>query len=151
MFFFLQLSNIPLCTCITVFLSIHLPMDSCFKFPVWSLQQPCLLSLCLIQLCCLPFNIPIIFFSFLQKGVVVYFWPGLHGCMRACSGWGFSLWGFSCCAEQAVGTGASVAVMWLSGCCTQALERWIFPWPGIKLVSLASQGRFLAPGPPGKP
>ena len=72
--------------------------------------------------------------------------------------------GFSCCAAQAGGMGTAVVVTYGSvaavprlsrGVVAQGLRcstaRGIFPPPGIKLVSLAPQGRFLTPGPPGKP
>ena len=72
--------------------------------------------------------------------------------------------GFSCCAAQAGGMGASVVVTYGSAAAAPRLwrdvvaqglrcstARGIFPQPGIKLVSLAPQGRFSTPGPPGSP
>ena len=98
-------------------------MDSYFKFPVWWLQQPCLLPLCLIQLCCLPFNIPIIFL-FYKKTDLFLAALGLHGFVQTCSGWGFSLWGLLLlCSTGWRHGGFSSCDIWLSCCRAQALER----------------------------
>ena len=93
---------------------------------------------------------------------------GLRCCMRACSG--CSQQGLlsmlvlrlltavaALVGAQAVGSWASVAAasgLQALGCGLSSRlfhSMWDLPEPGVKLVSLALQGGFLASGPPGKP
>ena len=110
---------------------------------------------------------------FFKKDLFVYLFHfltvvGLRCCMRACSG--CSQQGLlsmlvlrlltavaALVGAQAVGSWASVAAasgLQALGCglSSQLFHgMWDLPEPGVKLVSLALQGGFLASGPPGKP
>ena len=92
------------------------------------MQQPCLLPLCLIQLCCLPFNIPIIFFLFYKKTYLSIFGRTRSSWLRAGLLWlrcvGSSLWGLPLLRSTGHRHGGfSNCALWLSCCSAQALER----------------------------
>ena len=101
--------------------------------------------------------------SLLCAGFFLMQWAGAALCWGA---WASHRSGFSCCGAWALSAPASVfgaqgliscglgsLECRLSNCGTGALvahSMWIFPGPGIKLMSLALAGKFLSTMPPGQ-
>ena len=92
--------------------------------------------------------------GFWMLSFVFFFLPvlGLHCCAWAfssCCEWASHHHAFSCCRARALG------IEGLHSCSGTGAQlphgMWDPPRPGIKPVSLASQGRFLMTGPPEKP
>ena len=101
--------------------------------------------------------------SRLCAGFFLMHWAGATLCWGA---WASHCSGFSCCGAWTLSAPASVVgAQGLISCGLGSLERrlsncgtgalvalsmWIFPGPGIKLVSLALAGKFLSTVPPGQ-